>query len=124
MAGSSLRDIARQFPKFSKDSIQRHKRKCVQTQLQKRADQVNIRLADRLLDEMEELHTATRGLLTRLASENPGAALRAIGEARRNLALVARMVGRLEPKQEQDKRDGQMLTWEEFVVLYRSRKAA
>lgn len=119
VTGTSLRDIARRFH-LTKDSIQRHGSKCVKAELAKRVEARELALADRLLNEMEQLHRVTRLITARaIKTKDLRTGLRGIGEARRNLALVARMVGRLEPRQEQDKRDGHMVTWEEFVVLYR-----
>jgi hypothetical protein len=119
VAGTSLRDIARRFH-LTKDSIQRHSAKCVRAELEKRVEARNIVLADRLLDEMEQLHRITRLITARaIRTKEYRTGLRGVAEARRNLALVARMVGRLDPKQEQDKRDGQLVTWEEFQILYR-----
>jgi hypothetical protein len=120
VAGASLRDIARRYH-LTKDCISRHAKSCVQQQLERRAEARGFQLGDRLLEEMDELHAATRALLKRATDEQDfRVALRAIGEARRNLALVARMVGSLDPKQ--DKKDG-LVTWEEFVLLYRQREA-
>ncbi len=119
VTGTSLRDIARRFH-LTKDSIQRHREKCVKAELEKRVDARNAALADRLLGEMEQLHRLTRSITARaIVTKDLRTGLRGIAEARRNLALVARMVGRLDPVQEQDKRDGQLVTWEEFVVMFR-----
>lgn len=118
--GGSLRDVARQF-KLSKDSISRHTKTCVAESIAKRSETKELALQDRLLEEMSGLQAKTREILEKALGEggDPRIALSAINEARHNLALVARMVGRLDPKQEQDKKDGHMVTWEEFVILYR-----
>jgi hypothetical protein len=124
IAGASLRDIARQFPPLTKDSVGRHQKSCVVETITKAAEQKQLALGDRLLSEMDELHAATRALLKVATTEqtsDPRIALRAIGEARRNLSLVARMVGRLDPQQDQDKEDGRLTTWEQVQELYRTR---
>lgn len=123
VSGSSLRDIARQFTDFSKDSISRHQKACVVETITKAAAVQQLALGDRLLAEIDEIHSATRALLTVATTEKDArTALRAIGEARRNLTLVARMVGRLDPKQDQDKEDGRLATWEQLQELYRTRQ--
>jgi len=125
IGGSSLRDIARQFH-LTKDAISRHQKGCVRKTIQKRSETRELALADRLLDEMAGLQAKTHAILESASGKegDPRIALAAISEARHNVALVARMTGRLDPKQEQDKRDGHMVTWEEFVVLYRARSSA
>jgi DNA-binding MarR family transcriptional regulator len=124
VAGTSLRDIARRFH-LTKDSISRHSSKCVKAELAKRVEARDVALADRLLREIEQIHRVTRMITARaIRTKDLRTGLRGISEARRNLTFVARMVGRLDPVQEQDKRDGQMVTWEEFVVLYQKANAA
>jgi len=119
VTGTSLRDIARRFH-LKKDSIQRHSAKCVKAEIAKRAEAREMALADRLMSEMEQLQRVTRLLTARaIRTKDMRTGLRGVAEARRNVALVARMVGKLDPKQEQDKRDGHLVTWEEFVLMYR-----
>jgi len=125
LAGTSLRDIARQHG-LTKDSISRHTTTCVSQKLAKRSETKELALQDRLLESMGELQAKTLEIMAEATKEGGDRriALAAINEARHNLALVARMVGRLDPKQEQEKKDGHMVTWEEFVMIYRQRTAA
>ena len=51
------------------------------------------------------------------SSADPDAALRAISEARKNLTLMAKMTGQLQPEQASDSMAG--VTWEEFMVMYK-----
>jgi hypothetical protein len=118
-----LRDIARQF-RFSKDAISRHQKGCVAEALAKRTETQELALQDRLLAEMEGLQAKTLAILEKTSSEEPRVALAAIAEARHNIALVARMTGRLDPVQEQDKNDGRLITYEELKVIIQSRRVS
>lgn len=130
--GSPIRAIAIKY-KIGKDSLNRHRDNCVKPALEQRVEAHGIKLADRLLDEMERLQADTLGILRASLTEvkdekgvitdpvDRRTALRAVAEARRNLAMVARMVGRLDPRQDQDKNDGALVTWEEFTTIYRRR---
>jgi hypothetical protein len=117
--GTSLRAIATQF-RVTKDSVSRHQLKCVSTQLAKVTEEKGIALRERLLDEVESIHATTREILLEARGlADHRSALRAIAEARKNVALLARMTGKLQPEGEE--REG-MVTWEEFTVMLRSRR--
>ncbi len=122
VAGESLRDIGARHG-LTKDCLHRHATRCVRQAIQVRAEQRSARLADRILDEMDDLHAATRSILTEATqSKDLRMALAAISEARRNVALAARMAGTLDPADTQ-RGSGPLVTWEEFVVLYRSARS-
>lgn len=115
-------------------SLERHGRNCIRKALKKAAEKREAALADRLLDEMESLHATTRDILhdaregrtikvKRAGIKEPvevhvppdgTVALRAIGQARKNVELVARLAGKLEPEQQVQKG----VTFEEFEAIY------
>lgn len=83
-------------------------------------EEKGIALRERLLDEVESIHATTREILLEARGlADHRSALRAIAEARKNVALLARMTGKLQPEGEE--REG-MVTWEEFTVMLRSRR--
>jgi hypothetical protein len=123
VAGESLREIGARHG-VTKDSLHRHATRCVRQAIATRAAERGVRLADRILDEMDDLHEATRRILIEASageSKDLRTALAAISEARRNVALAARMAGKLDAP-EAAGADRSLLTWEEFVVMYRSRR--
>jgi hypothetical protein len=95
--------------------LDRHSRNCIRKAIKKAVAKREAALADRLLDEMEDLHTRTRGILERTEKTEPDVALRAVGHARKNIELVARLTGKLEPEQQVQKG----VTFEEFEAIYR-----
>lgn len=135
MNGTSLRAIATQF-KISKDSVSRHQLKCVTTAIAKAAETKGLALRERLLDEVESIHGLTLDILKQARegvtvldkdgnsvtlSDFP-VALRAIAEARKNVALIARMTGKLQPAIQDERGSGTLITWEQFLVIHQSRR--
>lgn len=108
----------------------------VRNQATQASDRRDTAFADCLLAEVELLHRTTLDVLRESregawlevpSKDDPNAmvkvydlpnvknTMRAIAEARKNLALIARLTGQLEPKQEERNRT---VTFEEFEVLY------
>lgn len=112
--GEPGRAVAKQYG-LSYASLDRHSRNCIRKAIKKAVAKREAALADRLLDEMEDLHTRTRGILERTEKTEPDVALRAVGHARKNIELVARLTGKLEPEQQVQKG----VTFEEFEAIYR-----
>lgn len=57
------------------------------------------------------------GQIAKLGWQSPHDALRALAECRKNISLMARMTGQLQPERASDSMVG--VTWEEFMVMYR-----
>lgn len=139
-AGQSVRSVAQRFS-LSYQSLDRHQRKCARQAIQTAAAARDMAFADSLMTEVELLHRTTMDLLresregkwlelpspteaepnaVRKVYDVPSVknAIRAIAEARKNLALIARLTGQLEPKAEEQR----TITFEEFEVMYLSAK--
>jgi len=68
---------------------------------------------------MPILHKTTTELLSAAKDEGDiRTALAGVREARGNLELLARMTGKLQPKETVE---GGLVTWEEFVLIYRQK---
>lgn len=122
-----MRVIAEKF-KVSASALYRHKTKCVSNKVAKFEETQAVVLGDRLLQEVEYLHARTREILDKAMAvgvkdgvPDLRVALAAINTQRDNVALTARMTGRLDPQQDQDKKDSRLLTWEELKQAYETR---
>lgn len=94
--GQSFRTIAHQWC-VSLDALKRHKRDHLPQSLVRAKDAEQVAQADDLLGRIEELQRKTLSILA--AAESKGdhnLALRAIGEARRNLELLAELTQQLD----------------------------
>lgn len=80
----------------SVSSLFRHKQDHIPATLAKAVEASEVAHADNLLSEVRELQTRTLGILARAeASADLRTALSAIGQARGNLELLAKLVGEL-----------------------------
>lgn len=113
--GQSVRSVAKTL-NLSYQSLDRHTRNCVAVALAKAAERKGVKLSDRLLEEIEELHDVTREVLTeaRLASASK-LSLMAIAQARKNIELLARLTGKLQGENDGTHRG---ITLEELELLY------
>lgn len=133
-AGESVRSVAKRLG-ISYQSLDRHQRNCARQAIQAAAKERDTAFADSLMHEVEALHATTMDLLRESREghwlelpdpsdpnkvrkvydvPNVKAAIRAIAEARKNLALIARLTGQLEPRAEEHR----TITFEEFELLY------
>lgn len=133
-AGQSVRSVAQRL-NLPYQSLDRHQRKCARQAIQTLAEARDTAFADSLMHEVELLHKTTMDLLREsregrwLELPEVGDAnkvvkvydvpsvknsIRAIAEARKNLALIARLTGQLEPRAEEQR----TITFEEFELLY------
>ena len=96
--GTALRDIAERSG-TSATALHRHKAEHLPVLLTKAQDAEEIADADRLLAELRALQTRTLAILGKAErSDRLGVALMAIGEARRNLELLAKLLGQLDER--------------------------
>ncbi|MGA2343443.1 MAG: hypothetical protein ABSG29_09650, partial [Steroidobacteraceae bacterium] len=65
---------------------------------------------------MPEQPVAETGQRAPIGWQSPHDALRALAECRKNLTLIAKMTGQLQPEAKPDSAVG--CTWEEFVCMY------
>lgn len=133
VAGTSYRDVAAHF-RISKSAIERHKDHIAAAVVQA-AEARDLAFTDCVLTELELLHRTTLDILREAREgrkfEVPSGkdlkkkvevydhpcvktSLRAIAEARKNLALLARLTGQLDPPEAA--RGG--VTYEEFEAIY------
>jgi len=95
---ATVRDIARRHS-VSKDAVHRHKQSHLPRALVQASQAAEVVHGDNLLNQMRDLNARTLTILAR--AEHTGelrTALAAIGEVRRNLELLARLMGELEQK--------------------------
>jgi hypothetical protein len=92
------RDIARQYA-VSKDALSRHRKEHIPETLLKGHEAREAADGDKLLRHLKSLHGKTIELLqwAEFAQEY-GTALRAVREARENLALLAKLFGQLDER--------------------------
>ncbi len=96
--GESFRNIAERFS-LSAAALHRHKTAHLPARLAKAQEAAEMAQADDLLAEMRKLQRVTHGILDQAAQAGDlGTALRAIGEARRNLELIAKLIGELDER--------------------------
>ena len=98
VGGTALSEIAALF-RVSDDALSRHKANHLSAALLKAREVEEVANADGLLGQVRDLQQRTLTLLE--AAENSGerrVALAGVGEARRNLALLARLTGELEER--------------------------
>ena len=96
--GLAFRHIAAQWD-VSTGALQRHKDEHVPVLLTRAHDAEETARADDLLGELRELQATTLALLRKAeAAGKLGTAVMAIGEARRNLELLAKLIGQLDER--------------------------
>jgi hypothetical protein len=97
--GDSFRDIAGRFT-VSRSALERHKASHLPAALTKAAGAAEIAHADNLLGEMEKIQKTTLYILNVAGkSGDLRTALLAVGQARKNLELLARLTGELAEQQ-------------------------
>lgn len=136
-SGLSVREVAKRFG-LPYASFDRHCRKCIQKSIAKAVEAKELSHGIALVDRVERLQTAAQTILDAAMEGRPlirkdgtpvlkkngdpylisdgELALKAIGQARKNLELVARLTGELDP--EDNKAGPQLATWAEFEALY------
>ena len=98
VSGATLRDIAGQHG-VSKSALERHKADHLPVELAKAKEAEVAARADDLLSQVRHLQTRTLAILEAAeASGEQRTALTAIGEARRNLALLGTLAGELDAR--------------------------
>lgn len=96
--GGSLRGIARHFA-VGDDAITRHAKSHIAPMLVKAQAIVEVTQADSLLDGMRSLQSKTLAMLdSAQTAKDLRTALMAVGEARRNFDLLARLLGELDER--------------------------
>ena len=96
--GLAFRHIAAQWG-VSTGALQRHKDEHVPVLLTRAHEADETTRADDLLGELRSLQATTLGLLRKAeAADKLGTAVMAIGEARRNLELLAKLIGQLDTR--------------------------
>ena len=96
--GVPLRDIAGRYD-LSKSAVERHQADHLPVLLVKAHDAEETARADDLLGELRDLQATTLGLLRKAERAGKlGTAVMAIGEARRNLELLAKLIGQLDER--------------------------
>lgn len=97
VAAESKRGIARRFA-VSPDAVERHARAHLPAAIVKAQEAEDVANGDSLLRQIQDLQRRTLALLS--AAENDGegmAALRAIHEARENVAFLSKLLAELRP---------------------------
>jgi hypothetical protein len=133
-SGLSVREVAKKFG-LPYQSFDRHCRKCVPNSIQKAAEAKEVKHGGALLLRVERLQTATEIVLESAMTGIPlldkkgnavlvkgkpvmladgVLALRAVAQGRRNLELVGRLTGELDPQKE----ERPLPTWAEFEAIY------
>ena len=96
--GASLRDIAGRY-RVSKSALERHKANHLPATLAKAKQAQEVARADSLINEMRELQQITMRILDEAGKSGDHlVALRAVGEARRNLELLGKLLGELDTR--------------------------
>ena len=101
LEGTPLRTIAARWS-VSKTALIRHRDEHLPDRLLRARDAEEVATADNLLSDLRDLQQATLRILraNEQIHEDHGVALRTIGEARRNLELLARLTEMLGPDTE------------------------
>lgn len=95
VAGEALRDIAGRHG-VSKSALERHKADHLPASLAKAKHAAEIAHGDNLLDQVRSLQVRTHALLDKAGGAGDlNNALKAIGQARSNLELLAKLLGEL-----------------------------
>lgn len=98
VAGEAYRSIAKRFD-LSAAAVFRHRAEHIPTTLARAKEAGDVALADDLLGQVRDLQGRTLAILTAAeGGEDYPMALRAIGEARRNLELLAKLTGELDER--------------------------
>lgn len=131
--GVSVRACAKQLG-LSYPALDRHQRNCARSAIVQAAETRDVQLGSAIMDRVEDLQTKTMQLYEdarngrvldiegRKAIVPPDAkeARLALAGARKNLALIARLSGQLDPQENTD-RGG--VTWEQFErIIFERRK--
>ena len=97
--GDSFRDIAGRFT-VSRSALERHKASHLPATLTQAAGAAEVAHADDLLAQMEKLQKTTLYILNTAGKAGDlRTALQAVGQARKNLELLARLTGELQEQQ-------------------------
>ena len=96
--GAAYSGIARRFG-LSDDAVIRHKTDHLPVLLRRAYDAEETARADDLLGELRDLQATTLGILRKAERAGKlGTAVMAIGQARRNLELLAKLIGQLDTR--------------------------
>jgi len=95
VAGGAMRPLAALY-RVSPDAIERHAASHLPQALSKAQDAAEVAHADDLLGQLKELQGRTLGILTQAEeAQDLRTALQAVGQARGNLELLAKLAGQL-----------------------------
>ncbi len=95
VTGTSKRDVSALF-RVSEDAITRHAAAHLPQALSKAQDAAEVAHADDLLGQLKDLQGRTLGILTQAEeAKDLRTALQAVGQARGNLELLAKVTGEL-----------------------------
>ena len=136
--GISVRKVAEQFS-LSYPSLDRHQRKCLKRAVARVAEIQQVRAGQSLLDRLEALQDATLELVSEARNgrviemphatdpkktvravipPDPTEARLAIAQARRNLEVIGRITGELEPPKDDQSGGPKLITFADFEALY------
>jgi len=94
VAGDPALAISADFVGISERAVQRHRNGHLPALLVQAQDAQEVARADRLLADLRDLHERTLAILAQAeAAADHATALRAITEARRNVELLAKLLG-------------------------------
>jgi hypothetical protein len=100
VSGESCSALAARYSTVGRMALQRHKDKHIPETLAMAQEAAEVADADGLLDQVKELQRRTLAILDRAEQANDlRTALSAIGQARGNLELLARLLGELQDQQ-------------------------
>jgi hypothetical protein len=98
-AGAAPFALARQYSSLSEPALRRHKQEHLPATLAKAHEAGEVARADDLLADVRALQGQTLAILAGAEdAKDYGLALRAIGEARKNLELLAKLLGDLDER--------------------------
>lgn len=96
VAGGAMRPLAALY-RVSPDAIERHAASHLPQALSKAQDAAEVAHADDLLGQLKDLQGRTLGILTQAEeAKDLRTALQAVGQARSNLELLAKITGELQ----------------------------
>ena len=98
VAGTALRNIAEQYARSS-TALFRHRNEHIPAALSQAREAEAVAQADDLLGQLRDLQATTLAILTTAKdADEPLTALKAIGEVRRNVELLAKLLGQLDTR--------------------------
>jgi len=139
--GESVRSVAKRLA-LSYQSLDRHQRNCARQAIAKAVETRQVASGAAIVDRMEDLqsqtlelvHEARHGRVIQMPDPkepgktkplfippDPTEARLAISTGRKNLELIARLRGELQPKEDVGR---QTVTFEEFELIYRRTQVA